>query len=55
MRGVGIDNIYGHSSEDVLLRLKNYGTKIYRTDESGEIEIEVKKNGKYKVKCHLCE
>jgi competence protein ComEC len=53
--GVGKDNKYGHPSEDVLLRLKNYGTKIYRTDESGEIEIEVKKNGKYKVKCHLCE
>ena len=53
--GVGKKNKYGHPNEEVLLRLKNYGINIYRTDESGEIEIEVKENGEYRVNCYLCE
>ena len=28
---------------------KFYGTKIYRTDQNGEINIEVDKNGKIKI------
>ena len=28
---------------------KAYGTKIYRTDQNGEISIEVEKNGKIKI------
>lgn len=42
--GVGSDNKYGHPNKDVLSRLQKIGTKIYRTDENGEITI--KTNGK---------
>ena len=34
----------------VLERLNNYGTKIYRTDEDGEISIIVNRKGKVKIK-----
>ena len=32
-----------------LKEYKVYGTKIYRTDKNGEINIEVDKNGKIKI------
>ena len=44
--GVGENNKFGHPSEDVLERIKTYGTKIYRTDQNGEINITLKKTGK---------
>lgn len=44
--GVGENNMYGHPSDEVISRLQSFGTKIYRTDECGEITIEVNKNGK---------
>jgi competence protein ComEC len=34
-------NGYGHPSEEVLERLSVAGTKIWRTDERGDIKIEV--------------
>lgn len=40
--GVGKNNLFGHPSQIVLERLENYGTKIYRTDEDGEISIYAK-------------
>lgn len=34
---VGADNPYGHPSEEVLERLKEFDCKVYRTDEDGTI------------------
>lgn len=34
---VGEDNTYGHPTEDVLSRLRDAGTEIYRTDLHGDI------------------
>ena len=35
----GKDNIYHHPSQEVLSRLKNFGIKVLRTDQDGDIEI----------------
>jgi competence protein ComEC len=51
--GVGINNKFGHPNEEVIERLKNIGSKIYRTDEMGEITIEIKKNGKIKIEKYI--
>lgn len=37
---VGKDNDYGHPKQEILNRLENISTKIYRTDLNGTIEIE---------------
>lgn len=36
---VGKDNEYGHPNKEILQKLNNIGTEIFRTDESGTIEI----------------
>ena len=41
--GVGENNLYGHPNDDVIERLKNINAKIYRTDNDGEIIVEVNK------------
>lgn len=41
--GVGKNNMFGHPTEEVLERIN--GTKIYRTDEDGEIILEINNNG----------
>lgn len=52
--GVGKDNKYGHPSEVIIARLKQYGCIIYRTDENGETDFSVDKNGNItKIKCML--
>lgn len=48
--GVGENNNFGHPSDDVLNRLKNCGSRIYRTDEHGEIFINVDSRGRFKIK-----
>lgn len=48
--GVGENNNFGHPNENVLKRIEELGSKIYRTDEMGEILINVTKKGKVKVK-----
>ena len=48
--GVGENNNFGHPNNDVLERLDNLGTKIYRTDKMGEIYINVNSKGKRKIK-----
>ena len=48
--GVGENNNFGHPSGDVIQRLENQGTKIYRTDQMGEIMLTVKNKGKIKIK-----
>ena len=47
--GVGEKNTFGHPNAGVLERLINMGTKIYRTDENGEISVFVNKNGNIKL------
>ncbi len=36
---VGAKNSFGHPTEEVLMRLERVGSRIWRTDEQGEIEI----------------
>lgn len=37
----GVDNSYGHPHKETLQRLKEAGTKVYRTDDGGEIMVRV--------------
>ena len=39
---VGLNNKYGHPSQDALVRLDEIGAKIYRTDLYGTIEVQLK-------------
>lgn len=48
--GVGKNNKFGHPNEEVLNRYKTYGTKIFRTDEDGEIRICIDITGKIRIK-----
>lgn len=36
-----MDNSYGHPHKETLQRLKEAGTKVYRTDDGGEIMVRV--------------
>lgn len=51
--GVGENNKFGHPNLQTLETLKNYGSKVYRTDLGGEITIKVNKKGKMKIKTHV--
>ena len=51
--GVGKNNNFGHPSNEVVQRLKENGTRIYRTDENGEISITVNKKGRI-IKIQKC-
>ena len=44
--GVGEKNTFGHPNSDVLERLEKSGSKVFRTDEEGEITIRINRNGK---------
>lgn len=48
--GVGENNKFGHPNDDVIARLQNIGSKIYRTDKMGEISIAVNSKGIIKIK-----
>ncbi|MGI5949901.1 MAG: DNA internalization-related competence protein ComEC/Rec2 [Peptoniphilus sp.] len=41
----GVDNPYGHPHDEVIERLKSFGTKIYNTKDCGEIIISKDKRG----------
>ena len=51
--GVGENNKFGHPNEEVLTRLKTRGTRIYRTDQNGEILVMVDKKGVIKIKKYI--
>ncbi len=51
--GVGENNKFGHPNEEILERLKDSNTKVYRTDQMGEIKITVDRRGKIKIKTHI--
>lgn len=42
---VGAGNLYGHPAPDVLDRLTHIGTQVFRTDQMGEVQLEVRKEG----------
>ena len=42
---VDINNLYGHPHRQTLERLEERGIKVFRTDKSGAIGIDIKKNG----------
>lgn len=48
--GVGRNNKFGHPNEEVIERLKQNGMKIYRSDEMGEVNINVNAYGKFCIK-----
>lgn len=48
--GVGKNNKFGHPNDNVIERLENLGSKVYRTDQIGEISIMVDNQGKVKIK-----
>lgn len=47
--GVGKNNTFGHPNNDIVQRLECC-SKLYRTDQMGEISVIVSNNGKIKVK-----
>ena len=51
--GVGKDNKYGHPNKDVIARLQNNGSRVFRTDENGEISIVVNSKEKIKISSFL--
>ncbi|MCY9658481.1 ComEC/Rec2 family competence protein [Paenibacillus chondroitinus] len=42
---VGVGNLYGHPAPDVIERLRNFGSHVFRTDRMGEVQLEVRKDG----------
>ena len=53
--GVGENNKFGHPNKEVIERLKTSGVEIYRTDEMGEIEININRKGKINIKKYIEE
>ncbi|MBR6033714.1 MAG: DNA internalization-related competence protein ComEC/Rec2 [Clostridia bacterium] len=51
--GVGKKNNFGHPNEETIKRLENLNTKIYRTDQVGEITIKVNNKGYIKIRTQL--
>lgn len=45
---VGRKNRYGHPADEVIDRLKRYGSQVYRTDQHGGVEIDIDRD-EYKV------
>lgn len=41
----GVNNLYGHPHGIVVERLAEAGTRVYRTDQQGEIQLRVSKEG----------
>jgi competence protein ComEC len=48
----GVNNTYGHPNPEVMKRLEQAGSRIYRTDEMGEVQMRVK-NGEVEVRYKL--
>lgn len=51
--GVGENNKFGHPNNEIIKRLEFIGSKIYRTDQMGEISIIVNKKGRIKIKKYI--
>ncbi|GGH45391.1 hypothetical protein GCM10008014_07390 [Paenibacillus silvae] len=48
----GVNNTYGHPNPEVMKRLEQEGSRIYRTDKMGEVQMKVK-NGRMDVRYKL--
>ncbi|WP_339831675.1 ComEC/Rec2 family competence protein [Paenibacillus sp. FSL R7-0272] len=48
----GVNNTYGHPNPDVMKRLEAVGSRIYRTDQMGEVQMSVK-DGEISVRYKL--
>ncbi|WP_434750056.1 ComEC/Rec2 family competence protein [Paenibacillus amylolyticus] len=48
----GVNNTYGHPNPGVMTRLEAVGSRIYRTDQMGEVQMKVK-DGKIDVRYKL--
>nr|WP_282446229.1 ComEC/Rec2 family competence protein [Paenibacillus silvae] len=48
----GVNNTYGHPNPEVMKRLEQEGSRIYRTDKMGEVQMKVK-NGAVEVRYKL--
>ena len=46
---VGRDNAYGHPSGEALALYKGVGAEIYRTDQSGTVQVSAAQSGSYQV------
>ena len=44
LMGVGKNNKFGHPSNITLEKFEKYGTKVYRTDQRGEIALKTDGN-----------
>ena len=51
--GVGENNKFGHPNEEVITRLNTRETRIYRTDQNGEILVMVDKKGNIGLKKYI--
>ena len=51
--GVGENNKFGHPNEEVLTRMKTRETRIYRTEQNGEILVMVDKKGNIGLKKYI--
>lgn len=47
---VGENNRYGHPAQETIDKLINRGIEIKRTDKDGTVEVEVGKDGKWRIK-----
>lgn len=47
--GVGKNNNFGHPNEEVIQRLFNQSCKVYRTDQLGEVVMEITEKAKIKI------
>ncbi len=50
---VGEKNRFGHPNQEVIERLQEVNAQIYRTDECGEIQLQIQKTGKIRIKPFL--
>ena len=48
--GVGENNRFGHPNGEVVERLEKSGAKVYRTDEDGEIFLQIDRRGRIRAK-----
>ncbi len=46
---VGRDNAYGHPSAEALALYKGVGAEVYRTDQSGTVQVSAAQGGSYQV------
>jgi len=41
----GVNNLYGHPHADVVRRIENEGSRLFRTDQNGEVQMRIRPEG----------